>query len=70
MDEYHVRLIEKEELRGLLDLYKHLNNGDAELEESSILNELWESIYADPNLYYVVAEKDSLLVSTCTISVC
>lgn len=69
MDEYNVRLIKKEELRGLLDLYKHLNNGDAELEDSGDLHELWDSIYNDPYLYYIIAEKDGLLVSTCTISI-
>lgn len=67
--EYIIRLIRKEELRDLLNLYKHLENGDLELEDSKTLYDLWDSIYEDPNLYYIVAEIDGLLVSTCTISI-
>ncbi|PKM95282.1 MAG: GNAT family N-acetyltransferase [Firmicutes bacterium HGW-Firmicutes-1] len=67
--EYIIRLIRKEELRDLLNLYKHLENGDLELEDCKALYDLWDSIYEDPNLYYIVAEKDGLLVSTCTISI-
>ncbi|TCK98036.1 L-amino acid N-acyltransferase YncA [Natranaerovirga hydrolytica] len=68
-DIYNIRLIQKEELQGLLDLYRHLDNGDPVLEDSVTLQKLWHSIYLDPNLYYIVAEKESLLVSTCTISI-
>jgi len=68
-DDYNIRLIKKDELRGLLDLYKHLDNGDATLEDSKTLQDLWNSIYNDPNLYYIVAEQDGLLLSTCTISI-
>lgn len=67
--EYEIRLIKKEELRNLLNLYKHLDNGDKELEDSKELENLWDSIYNDPNLYYIVAVTDNLLVSTCTISI-
>lgn len=67
--EYKIRLIKKEELRYLLNLYKHLDNGDLELENSKTLYDLWDSIYEDPNLYYIVAEKDGILVSSCTIAI-
>ena len=67
--EYIVRLIRKDELRNLLNLYKHLENGDPKLEDCKDLQDLWDGIFTDPHLYYIVAEKDGLLVSTCTISI-
>lgn len=67
--EFKLRFIRHEELRCLLDLYKHFDHGDEELEEDKVLNDLWDSIFYDPNLYYVVVEKDGLLVSSCTISI-
>jgi ribosomal protein S18 acetylase RimI-like enzyme len=68
-DIYNIRLIKREELKGLLNLYKHLDNGDPVLDDSVTLQKLWDNIYLDPNLYYIVAEKEGLLVSTCTISI-
>jgi ribosomal protein S18 acetylase RimI-like enzyme len=68
-NEYVIRLIKKEELRNLLNLYKYFNNGDPELEDCKALQDLWQEIFTNPNLYYIVAEKNGLLVSTCTISI-
>ena len=67
--EYTIRLIKKEELRNLLDLYKHFDNGDPVLEDSIELEGLWDAIYSNPNIYYIVAEYDGLLVSTCNITI-
>lgn len=67
--EFKLRLIRYEELRCLLDLYKHFENGDPELEDDKALYNLWDAIFYDPNLYYIVVEKDGLLVSSCTISI-
>lgn len=68
-NEYNIRLIKKQELRSLLDLYKHFNNGDPELEDNKKLEDLWNFIYSNPNMYYIVAEKDGKLVSSCTITI-
>jgi GNAT superfamily N-acetyltransferase len=64
-----VRFIRYNELRKLLNLYIHFENGDPVLEDGQSLIKLWDDIYNDPNLYYVVAEKDGELVSTCTIAI-
>ncbi|NLL00218.1 MAG: GNAT family N-acetyltransferase [Clostridiales bacterium] len=68
-DECIVRLIKYDELWDLLNLYKHFNNGDPELEDNDELHKLWDDIYNDSSLHYIVAEKDGLLVSTCNISI-
>lgn len=68
-DEYIVRLIKHNELWDLLNLYKHFNNGDPELEDNNELHKPWDDIYNDSSLYYIVAEKEGLLVSTCNISI-
>lgn len=67
--EYSVRLINYEELRGLLDLYRHFDHDDPILEDSKELKDLWDAIYNDPNLYYIVAEKDGMLLATCNITI-
>lgn len=67
--DYIVRLIKKDELRDLLNLYKHLNSEDPEIEDCKTLEDLWNKILNNPNLYYIVVKKDGLLVSTCTISI-
>lgn len=64
-----IRLIKQEELRDLLNLYKHFNNGDSKLEDNKELKDLWDSIFNDSNLNYIVAEKDGILVSTCNITI-
>jgi ribosomal protein S18 acetylase RimI-like enzyme len=63
-----VRKIRYEELRDLLDLYRHFDNGDPVLPDSPELKELWGEIYSNPNWIYLVCEVDGKLVSTCTIS--
>lgn len=63
-----VRKIKHEELRELLDLYKHFNNGDPDLPDSPALTELWDEIYSNPNWIYIVCEVDGKLVSTCTVT--
>lgn len=63
-----VRKIKHDELRDLLDLYKHFDNGDPELPDSPELNELWDEIYSNPNWIYIVCEVDGKLVSTCVVN--
>lgn len=63
-----VREIRYEELRDLLNLYIHFDNGDPVLQDSPELKELWDEIYSNPNWIYLVCEVDGKLVSACTIS--
>lgn len=63
------RLIRKDELDELLSLYKHLNYDDPDVTGNIELEGLWDEIYNDSNLYYIVAELDGKLVSTCTLAI-
>ena len=63
-----VREIRYDELRDLLNLYRHFDNGDPELPDSPELKELWDEIYDNPNWIYIVCEVEGKLVSTCTVT--
>ncbi|WP_070000982.1 GNAT family N-acetyltransferase [Cellulosilyticum sp. I15G10I2] len=67
--DYNIRFIRYDELRALLDLYKHFDNSDPELEDNEELKKLWDSIYNNPNLYYIVVEKEGILIATCNITI-
>ncbi|MFW6389575.1 MAG: GNAT family N-acetyltransferase [Halanaerobiales bacterium] len=62
------RLIKFDELKELLDLYRYLNTEDPEID-SSDLCPLWEEIFNDPHLYYVVVKKNKKIVSSCTLAI-
>lgn len=62
-----VRLIRKEELNELLDLYKHLNNDDPDVHGNVELEGLWTDMYNDPNMYHIGVEFNGRLVSSCTL---
>jgi GNAT superfamily N-acetyltransferase len=64
-----VRTILYEELHKLLSLYKHLHSDDPDVKEYETLNQLWDEIYNDPNLHYIVADNDGELVASCTIAI-
>lgn len=68
-DNTEIRLIQFDELRKLLDLYDHFEHDDPHLKDSASLNKLWEDIYYDPNLFYIVAVKNGELISTCNITI-
>ncbi|MFP4015462.1 MAG: GNAT family N-acetyltransferase, partial [Halanaerobiales bacterium] len=63
------RLVKYDELERLLDLYKHLNDDDPVLQIDVSLKLLWEKIFNDPNLYYIVIEQGNKLISSCTLAV-
>jgi GNAT superfamily N-acetyltransferase len=63
------RLIKPNELRGLLSLYEYLNPDDPQLVFDSKLEEHWNAILADPNLYYIVIAENGMPVSTCNITI-
>ncbi|MCD1295347.1 GNAT family N-acetyltransferase [Methanocella sp. CWC-04] len=64
-----VRLIRYDELDKLLDLYGKLHPEDPEAGDADLLEQLWQDIYEDENLHYIVAEKDGDIVSSCTLAV-
>lgn len=63
------RAIRYEELPQLLNLYKQLHPDDPDGHENKSLDKLWDEIYNDPNLHYVVIKEDEELVATCNISI-
>jgi len=65
----NTRLINYDELSELLNLYKQLHPNDPNVYENKALNDTWDLIYNDPNLYYIVVEADGKIVSSCNISI-
>ncbi|MFZ5987911.1 MAG: GNAT family N-acetyltransferase [Bacillota bacterium] len=64
-----IRYIRKDELRALLELYKHLNKDDRGLKENEELSALWGNILNNPSQHYLVAEADGRIVSSCVLVV-
>lgn len=64
-----IREIRYEELPKLLSLYGQLHPDDPDVGEYKALKTLWNEIYNDPNLHYIVIEEDGELVATCTITI-
>ena len=64
-----IRLIKKDELEQLLTLYEYLIPEDPKLEINSTLMKHWNDILSDPSLFYVVAEEEGRIVSSCNISI-
>ena len=70
MSEFYVRLVRKDELVKLLELYIHLHEaGDAPLPPDDQLARLWNEIMDNPMLHYLVGEADGKLVSSCTLAI-
>jgi GNAT superfamily N-acetyltransferase len=64
-----VRLIREDELKSLLLLYDYLNLDDPVLEVNESLKKLWNSIISHPDYFYLAAEEDGMLVSTCNLTI-
>lgn len=64
-----IRLARYEELKEIVKLYKQLQPNDSDVSDNSELKEIWDSIYKDPNLYYIVVEVDWKIVSSCNIAI-
>jgi GNAT superfamily N-acetyltransferase len=64
-----IRAIERHELSALLDLYRHLHATDAPLPADNILWQVWDGILRDPKIHVFVAELDSGLIASCTLTV-
>ncbi|WP_410511545.1 hypothetical protein PaeBR_15875 [Paenibacillus sp. BR2-3] len=59
------RLIQRDELPKLLQLYKHLHEDDPELEINASLEELWGDIWNDRFIKIIVIERNGELISSC-----
>jgi len=64
-----IRLIKEDELEQLLTLYEYLIPEDPKLEINSTLKKHWDDILSDPSLFYVVAEEEGKIVSSCNITI-
>jgi GNAT superfamily N-acetyltransferase len=64
-----IRKIRKDELSGLLSLYRFLHPNEPELAVTTKVERLWQKILADPQLHYLVAEAAGQLVSSCTLAI-
>lgn len=63
------RIIKREELEQLLELYGELHPEDPDPAGNPSLKGLWDQIASDPCLFYLVAEEDGRLVSSCTLAI-
>lgn len=63
------RLIKRDELKSLLSLYKYLIPDGLELDVDKRVEEHWDKILNDPNLFYIVIEENGKIVSSCTLAV-
>ncbi|MFX0021718.1 MAG: GNAT family N-acetyltransferase [Candidatus Hermodarchaeota archaeon] len=64
-----IRNIRKNELRELLNLYKHLHRKDEPLPKKSTLFSIWEEITNNPLLHYFVLEHNNEIISSCSLSI-
>jgi GNAT superfamily N-acetyltransferase len=62
-----VRKIKFGELEQLLELYKHLNSDDPELNIDGKLTTLWQEILANPNYFCLVIKEDDKIISSCNL---
>ncbi|MFC7680729.1 GNAT family N-acetyltransferase [Paenibacillus sp. GCM10028914] len=63
------RLIQKDELPKLLQLYKHLHEEDPELEMNLQLEQLWTEILADNYMKIIVVERDGEFIASCVLNI-
>ncbi|NMA83017.1 MAG: GNAT family N-acetyltransferase [Epulopiscium sp.] len=63
-----VRFIKYNELNSLLDLYKHLHMDDSPVS-MDLTTKLWDEIFNDQSLQYIVLEVDEQIVSSCTLAI-
>src|SRR4051812_244309 len=63
----NVRLIKKDELEQLLELYTHLHRNDPILRDNTEIKALWEQIYNDKNNHYIVVEHEGQIVASCVL---
>jgi GNAT superfamily N-acetyltransferase len=59
-----IREIDKNDLKGLLELYTHLHEKEVPEIDDKVLG-IWNTIINDPNHHIIVAEEDGKIVSSC-----
>jgi hypothetical protein len=64
-----VRLARPDDLKGLLELYKHLHSADEPLPAQPVLDKVWSDILANPWQHVFLVERDGQLVSSCVLQV-
>ncbi len=64
-----VRLIKKDDLDSLLSLYEYLHLDDPDIKVDANLEKEWDDIISNPDYFYIVAEEDGQLVSTCNLTI-
>lgn len=64
-----VRLLKRNELGELLDLYQYLNPDDPLLAADGKLQQHYDEILADPDYYYYVIGENGILVSSCCLTI-
>ena len=67
--EAEVRLIQRNELQKLLQLYKHLNKEDPELVMDDALEKIWSEICNDHNSFYIVVDVNGEIVASCVLNI-
>ncbi|MDR0839411.1 MAG: GNAT family N-acetyltransferase [Oscillospiraceae bacterium] len=60
-----IREAEHADLRGLLELYTHLNVNPMPAEIGEDIYALWREMLADKNHHIVLADEDGVIVSSC-----
>ncbi|MDY6965703.1 MAG: GNAT family N-acetyltransferase [Halobacteriota archaeon] len=68
-DKIIIREACRHELPHILELYKDLHIKDDPLPEESELKRIWDDIYENPLLKYLVLESEGEIVSTCALSI-
>jgi len=65
--EYTIRSIRESELEQLLDLYTHLHNDDPIQKSENELKVLWERMFRNESMHYIVADVNGQLVGSCVL---
>jgi GNAT superfamily N-acetyltransferase len=61
------RIIRKDELPALLELYKHLHETDLPLPDNKTVKRIWNEILTDNKMKCIVAEVDNRIAATCIL---
>ncbi|MFD0676896.1 MULTISPECIES: GNAT family N-acetyltransferase [unclassified Paenibacillus] len=69
MSDVTVRLIHKNELSNLLQLYKHMHAQDPDLIFDNKLEKLWDEIMNDRYMKIIVVEKEGTIISSCVLTI-
>lgn len=68
-DSVTIRLISRNELPQLIELYRYLHPVDAPLPADDVLQTMWDAILSDPRLAYIVANIGQRVVATCNLAI-